>query len=334
MSLLFWIIVLSPIVIFFVVYVMTNPTSEIYLPQISIPVSKIKLYETVSSLTRLSKPRNYTNVDALDEAAEIIRQSFEKTGGNVTIQEYQFSDSTYRNVICSFGPSQADRVIVGAHYDVCEDQPGADDNASGVAGIIELARLLGKLKPRLKYRIDLIAYTLEEPPFFKTGHMGSDVHARSLSDNGIPVKEMISLEMIGYFTQEENSQSYPLAPLKLCYPSVGNYISIVGNLGNWGLVRRCKNFMTQACSVDVFSINAPSFIRGVGLSDHQSYWKYGFPAIMITDTAFYRNKNYHRPSDTIETLNFDGMAEVIKGVYWYITQRSQLVVTPPPAKEA
>ena len=207
------------------------------------------------------------------------------------------------------------RLVVGAHYDVYGENPGADDNASGTAGLLELARLLKSQNPDLKYRVDLVAYTLEEPPFFRTEFMGSAVHAKSLFDAGIKVKGMISMDMIGYFSDAPKSQDYPLGLLKLFYPAVGNYIAVVGNLGNVGMVRKVKKEMKKAAALKVRSINAPASLPGIDFSDHRNYWKYDFDAVMITNTAFYRNKNYHEPTDTPETLNYEKMAEVVKGIY-------------------
>lgn len=316
-------ILVLPAILFLAVYLLTNPTSASYLSKISIPVSKKNLYECVAALVDTEQFRNYLNTGALNQAADFIQKKFEASGGRVDVQEYGFGDNLYKNVICSFGPEEGERIVIGAHYDVCEHQPGADDNASGVAGLLEIARLLGVEKPDLKCRVELAAYTLEEPPFFKTGHMGSAVHARSLADKSVPVREMVSLEMIGYYTDKEDSQRYPLDFFKWFYPERGNFIAVVGNLRQFALTRRCKDYLTQASQVAVFSINAPALLPGIDLSDHQSFWRCGFPAVMVTDTAFYRNENYHQPGDTIDTLDFDKMAEVVKGVYWYLINRAR-----------
>jgi hypothetical protein len=208
----------------------------------------------------------------------------------------------------------AERLIVGAHYDVFTN-PGADDNASGVAGLLELARLLDTLKPVLKYRIDLVAYTNEEPPYFRTEQMGSAVHAKYLSDNKIKVKGMICLEEIGYFTDEAKSQSYPLDILHLFYPERGNFIGVVGKIGQRKIVRRMKSKMRSGSVIDIRSINAPRWVTGIDYSDHLNYWNYGYDAVMINDTSWYRGNQYHTGGDTPDRLDYERMAQVVSGVY-------------------
>ena len=230
-------------------------------------------------------------------------------------QAFTVAGRTYVNIIAAAGPKDAGRVIVGAHYDVCGDQPGADDNASAVAGLLEIARFLKKHESELKYRVDIVTYALEEPPFFGTSNMGSYVHAEYLHRNNINVKGMICLEMIGFFTEEKDSQAYPLGLLKILYPSTGNFIGIVGNWASWGFTNQVAKHMKKA-RIAVETLKSPSFVAGVDFSDHRNYWKFGYDAVMITDTAFYRNKNYHERSDTMDTLSFIKMQEVVKGVCW------------------
>jgi Zn-dependent M28 family amino/carboxypeptidase len=245
--------------------------------------------------------------------ASYIRGEFEKTGGAVSDQPYSVDGRIYRNVIASFGPSTKERLVVGAHYDTAGALPGADDNASGVAGLIELARLLGKTP--LPMGVELVAFTLEEPPFFRTMQMGSAIHADGLRREGVSVRAMLSLEMIGYFSDEANSQSFPVSALKAFYPSRGNFIVVVGKLDQGSVVRRVKKAMRCASPLPVYSINAPRSVPGVDFSDHLNYWDVGYDAVMITDTAFYRNPNYHTARDTHETLDYERMAMVVRGVY-------------------
>ncbi|MBL4752490.1 MAG: M28 family peptidase [Flavobacteriales bacterium] len=276
------------------------------------------LRQHVERLANTEKPRTYDNMKALNAAAAYIKSEFKKHSEYVRAQKYKVDYREYKNIICSFGPTDGERIIIGAHYDVCQNQPGADDNASGVAGILEIARLLKSQAPKLKYRIDLVAYTLEEPPYFRSEYMGSAVHAQYLKDKGIVVKAMICLEMIGYFSDEPKSQQYPIGLLKLFYPSRGNFITIVGKLGKGGLTRKMKRGMRAGSSIDVRSISAPKIIPGIDYSDHLNYWKHGYDAVMITNTSWYRNANYHMPTDTPETLDYVRMAEVVKGVYWAV----------------
>ncbi|MGD9007150.1 MAG: M28 family peptidase, partial [Desulfobacteraceae bacterium] len=170
-------------------------------------VSTDNLYRHVEFLTSIAGYRHYANMSGLLRCVDYIRGEFDIANGRIALQDFQVEGKTYQNIICSLGPADGPRIIVGAHYDVCGPQPGADDNASAVAGLLEIARLMSANADRLTYRLDLVAYCLEEPPFFGTSHMGSYVHARSLRKQKATVKEMLCLEMIGFFSEHENSQS-------------------------------------------------------------------------------------------------------------------------------
>lgn len=162
---------------------------------------------------------------------------------------------------------------------------------------------------------ELVAYSLEEPPYFQTEHMGSYVHAKSLKDRNEPIRFMISLEMIGYFTDEPDSQRFPADFLKLFYPTAGNFVAVASGWSSQSLVREMKSKLIASSTVPVRSMNVPQGAFGINLSDHQSYWAFGYPAVMITDTSFFRNSNYHEETDTPDQLNYGKMAEVVKGVY-------------------
>ncbi len=301
------------------IWLLTNPIlfQDKYIKSLLL-ADKDRMYNDVEFLTTLQPARNYKNLVSLNAAADYIQAEFEKLDCKVSIQEYQAEGRMYKNVIASFGPEDAERLIVGAHYDVCGDQPGADDNASAVTGLLETARILDSQKPDLDYRIDFVAYSLEEPPFFRTKFMGSAVHARSLKEANVKVKGMICLEMLGYYSDEEDSQEFPIGAMKLFYPSKGNFIAVIGKLGQGKIVRKIKRNMAKISKVPVYSINAPASMPGIDFSDHQNYWKEGYKAAMICNTAFYRNKNYHELSDTIETLDFDRMRQVVMGIYWAV----------------
>jgi len=286
---------------------------EFTYPDLDVSLSNLK--EHVDFLTTIRPYRNYMNVQSLNTVATYIMECFNKCGLKTERQSFEADGNTYTNVIGSLGIDRPVRVIVGAHYDVCDDQPGADDNASAVAGLLEIVRLTCEYAARLNFRVDFVAYTLEEPPFLGTQQMGSYVHARSLDDEDINVRGTICLEMIGFFTTEEKSQEYPFEAMKLIYPDKGNFIAVVGNFESSRLVKEVETHM-KAASIDVRSLKAPSWIPGVGFSDHRNYWKFGYNAVMITDTAFYRNPNYHEDTDTVDTLDFGKMKEVVKGVVW------------------
>ena len=272
-----------------------------------------KLEAHVRTLAEKMFPRDAGHPQNLDRVAAYIRQSFEQAHGSVSEQPFEVNGITYRNVIARFGPDTKERIVVGAHYDTAGERPGSDDNASGIAGLLELAHLLGNTT--LTTQVELVAYTLEEPPFFHTEQMGSAVHARSLIQQNVNVRAMISLEMIGYFSDAAGSQNFPSFLIKPFYPSRGNFIAVVGKLGQGGVVRRVKRAMRAASVLPVHSINAPAFIPGIDFSDHLNYWDAGYDAVMITDTAFYRNARYHTNEDTPGTLDYKRMAMVVQGTY-------------------
>jgi len=272
------------------------------------------LQDTVLILTQVSPPRNFFNIGSLNEVSAYLYDKLESYGCRVSYQDYNIGDKTYRNVIGTLGPEEGVRIVIGAHYDVAGNQPGADDNASGVAGLLESARIFSLQKDRLNKRIDFVAYTLEEPPYFGTDKMGSAVHAKSLYDAGVRVVFMVCYEMIGYFSEEPNSQHYPEPGLAAIYPTVGDYIVVVGIEEYSDLVENFYAKMKQHCQLTIERISLPSPDGLAGMSDQRNYWKQGYPAIMINDTSFLRNPNYHQPSDTIDTLDFNKMAEVVNGV--------------------
>lgn len=278
--------------------------------------SKERLYRDVAQLTGIQPARNYRNLEALEEAVRYIKGELEGLDCEVQEQLFKVDGRTYKNVVALFkGSSSTERIVVGAHYDVCGDQPGADDNASGVAGLLETARLLHEHKLKLQYDVELVAYCLEEPPYFASEDMGSAVHARKLNEQKVKVRAMICYEMIGYFSDEPNSQKFPDPELARHYPHTGNFIVVVGKTGQETYTQQVRDLMRQHTDIDVQSVNLPAGFGLVGLSDHRNYWTYGINAIMINDSSFLRNPHYHQTSDTIDTLDFDRMAAVVKGVY-------------------
>ena len=281
------------------------------LSNLTLESSRLKAH--VLKLSNEYFPRNHTNTENLDRCAEYILAHFKKAGADTSIQKFTVRGKKYQNVIGFFGDKTDERIVIGAHYDAYINKPGADDNASGVSGLIELAYLIGKEKANIG--IELVAYSLEEPPFFDTEDMGSAHHARALHDRKVKVKCMIALEMIGYFSSEPGSQLYPGPALKIFYPNKGNFIAIVGRLDQRKIVKKIKGFMKGATDLPVYSLNAPLLVAGIDFSDHRSYWKYGYDAVMITDTAFYRNLMYHEHGDTAERLNYELMGKVVIQVF-------------------
>lgn len=274
----------------------------------------VRLEAHVRTLAEDLTPRDADHPERLAPVAEYIEAKLASHTDRLTDQPYSVAGTTVRNVIARFGPETDERVVVGAHHDTAGPYPGADDNASGVAGLLELARLLDGVD--LPLMVELVSYPLEEPPYFYTNQMGSAVHAQSLKEQDIDVRAMLTLEMIGYFTDDPKSQQFPLFFLRPFYPSTGNFIAVVGKWG-WGqrrLVRTVRDGMRGASSLPVHSINAPRIVPGIAFSDHLNYWHAGYDAVMITDTAFYRNPYYHSPTDTPETLDYKRMALVVDGV--------------------
>ncbi|HET9351392.1 MAG TPA: M28 family peptidase [Burkholderiales bacterium] len=239
------------------------------------------------------------NVD-LETPARYIEQAFRSQGLEFSVQEFVSAGRTVRNIEAGAGD-----IVVGAHYDTVPGSPGADDNASGIAVLIELAAM--------KVPVRLVAFANEEPPYSFGPDMGSWAWAKRARDRGEPIRAMFSLEMLGYYRDTAGSQRYP-APLGLFYPDRADFIAFVGDLGARGLVRRSIGAFRKSAKFPSEGVAAPSFIPGVTWSDHWSFRRHGYSAIMITDTAFYRYPHYHLPSDTPNKLDYERMARVTLGL--------------------
>ncbi len=279
----------------------------------NLPADTILLRNHVDALSKTNGYRNYKNLDALNEAASYIYNCFSLYADTVYYQYFDVKGTSYKNVICSFGPPDAGIIVIGAHYDVAGNQQGADDNASGVAGLLELARMLKGGK--LNYRVEIVAFSLEEPPYFMTEYMGSYVHARSLYEKKADVYGMVCFDLIGYFSDEKRSQKYPVPLLSLFYGRKGNYITLVNKFGKGSFARRFTRKFRHVAEVRTKKFSGPKFVSGVDFSDHLNYWNLGYSATFVTNTAFYRNKNYHTAGDVPETLDYKRMAKVIDAVY-------------------
>ena len=256
--------------------------------------------------------RSVFKIERLDQAAEYITQTLRSFGYNVEFQSYTLFNETVKNIIATkIGVDRPDEIIIlAAHYDSCFN-PGADDNASAVAGLIELARNMSDKQTNRS--IKFIAFVNEEPPFFKTKNMGSRVYTKEARAKGENIQAAVILEMIGYYSDKANSQRYP--PLfGLFYPNKGNFIGIVGDFHSRWLVKKVVSSFKRQTQFPVESVVTFSFVAGVDFSDHWSFWQEGYPAVMVTDTGFYRNPNYHSSSDTYETLNYESMAEVVRSL--------------------
>ncbi len=257
--------------------------------------------------------RNVWHADALVAAASYIRNSLEDLGYQVHIQAFESEGQTVQNIEVELPGATAPQeiAIVGAHYDSVPDGPGANDNASGIAALLEIARLLaGKTHART---LRLVAFVNEEQPFSGSEQMGSRVYAERSRQRNEQIKAMVSLETIGFYTNQAASQHYPF-PFSYFYPDTGNFIGFVGNLSSWRLVRQAVGTFRASTAFPSEGVAAPGRIRGVGWSDHASFWQVGYPAIMITDTAFFRYQHYHKETDTPEKLDYQSLARVTRGL--------------------
>lgn len=277
--------------------------------------NEANLISTVRYLSEEIGERSFRDLPKLNKTADYIESSLHSFGCIVSRQAFTYEGRTYYNVIGEVKGSHPDKkeiLIIGAHYDTAVGTPGADDNASGVAGLLELARLtaLGPAEKTIRF----VAFSLEEPPVFGTKDMGSYAYAQQTAQEGVKVYGMIALEMIGYFCDEKGCQSYPTG-VGWLFPDKGNFISFVGNLSSRSFTHKVKKSFTQAVNLPVETLNTFSSVTGVDFSDHRNFWKFGFDAFMITDTAFNRNRNYHEPGDTWEKLDFKRMNQMITGLY-------------------
>jgi hypothetical protein len=306
---------LSLIILFAGLYIWGNIYSALQPPlvtrQIAADTTRIK--NDLFYLTDSCRFRNFLHINQLNKAASYIKMQFDSFAAPAAFQTYTLDSVEFKNVICSLGPADAERIVIGAHYDACLDQDGADDNASGVCGLLELARLLKQ--EDLRYRVDFVAYTNEEPPFFGSYDMGSYIHAKSLFDNKVKVKGMICLEMIGYYSEEPGSQDYPMFFLEWFYGNKGNFITVAKKYFNGEFAGIISKRMKQDQVIPTKSFSAPGWVAGIDLSDHRNYWAFDYRAVMITNTAFNRNKQYHHEGDMASRLNIKNMSLVIDELY-------------------
>ncbi len=257
--------------------------------------------------------RNDGTYDRLEQAATYVHDTFADMGYEVSRYPYEFGGRLFENLeVTLTGADRADEIIVvGGHYDSAEGTPGADDNASGMAVVLELARLFRQ--ERFIRTIRFVAFVNEEPPFFNTEWMGSWQYAASAAQQRERIVAMLSLETVGYFRTEQGTQQYP--PLfNLFYPDVGDFVGFVGNLASRSLVRRSIKVFRQTTRFPSEGVAAPEQIPGVTWSDHAAFWLHGFKAIMISDTAPFRYAHYHQRSDTPDRLDYARMARVAAGV--------------------
>ncbi|MEM8865935.1 MAG: M28 family metallopeptidase [Planctomycetota bacterium] len=271
----------------------------------------------VDRLAGLIGQRKLSKPGSIEATLGLIRSEWEGQGYEVGEETYQALDDTATNLIVEVpGGKKSDEIILlGAHYDTALETPGADDNASAVAVLLEVSRLLRGHRGKRTARY--VAFACEEAPYFNLGAMGSQHNARQCRERGDDIRAMLCLEMVGYFRDEPGSQKRPATLPRWThpfFPSRGNFLAAVGNLRSWRLLWPMRRGFKRATRLPLLSIALPEAIHEIRRSDNSSYWDQGYPALMLTDTSFLRNPHYHLPTDTPETLDYERMTEVALGV--------------------
>ncbi|HEY0943974.1 MAG TPA: M20/M25/M40 family metallo-hydrolase [Opitutaceae bacterium] len=258
-------------------------------------------------------PRSVFQGDSLARAADYVEGRLAKAGWTVRRQNYRAHGVGCDNLeVERRGAVAPDEIVViGAHYDTVPQTPGADDNASGVAALLALADAFAATQTDRTLRF--VAFANEEPIFFQTMLMGSRVYARECRERQEQIVAMVSLEAIGYFSDEKRSQKYPF-PLSLFYPSRATFVAVVGDRASRALVKRVEKTLVATKALPVESASLPGRLQGVGWSDHWSFWQEGYPAVMVTDTAVFRNPHYHQSTDTPDTLDYARLEAVVRGL--------------------
>jgi Zn-dependent M28 family amino/carboxypeptidase len=283
-----------------------------------------RLKEHVRMLTHTIGERSVAVPQHLELTADYLQTCLEEIDLPVSRQTYPYEQLTVSNIVARIegrGSSTA-HYIVGAHYDSVAGTVGADDNASAVAVLLETARIL-TLNGSPANTVTFVGFALEEPPVFGSRSMGSRVYAAAARRERMQITGMVCLEMVGYTCREPGCQQYPFPLMFFGYPRTGDFIGIVGNFGSRDFSRRLKESFQRSGYLPVVSLTVPLngwIVPSVRLSDHTSFWDNGFPAVMVTDSAFFRNPHYHRPSDTMETLDFDYMARLVKSLAAFLRE--------------
>jgi Zn-dependent M28 family amino/carboxypeptidase len=276
---------------------------------VRIPLQEQFLAERVRYLSDTIGERNYLHPDRLEAAAVYIQTAFELAGYRPESQYYAVKDKTYRNIIARRDGEGA-ALVIGAHFDSAPGTKGADDNASAVAVLLEMARYAQTLPPGRA--IEFVAFTNEEALEFGLRGMGSYHYVHQARKTGKALGEMICLEMLGYYSEHEKSQDYP-RPLHWFFPNRGNFAALVANWSSRGHLKRLKAPLA-ASGFEIRTAILPRITPGVDFSDHENFWNAGIPAVLVTDTAFYRNPHYHQPTDTWETLDYPRLARLTEAL--------------------
>ena len=273
-----------------------------------------ELRRHVQALAGRIGERNMHRLQELHAAARYVEEQLRSAGLAVAEESYRVHGEPVSNVVAVIpGATRPEEIVlVGAHYDSVSGSPGANDNATGVAALLEIARALAAGQPPGR-TVRFVAFVNEEPPYFKTTMMGSSVHARNARLRGEKIPAMLSLETIGYYSQAANSQFFPLF-LGLFYPWTGDFIGFVANRDSRDLLFRAVAAFRRHTRFPSEGLAAPAWVSGVDWSDHWSFWQEGYPALMVTDTAPYRYPHYHDSDDTPDKVSFDHLARVTRGL--------------------
>ena len=260
--------------------------------------------------------RNVFRPRALRRAEEYIERVWRTQGYEVVRQEYKVAGEKWGNLeVTRRSRSKPDAVLLlGAHYDSVMGCPGANDNATGVAALLEIARSFTGVEPAASVRF--VAFVNEEPPFFQTAQMGSRVYAQTARARGDDIRAMVSLETIGSYSDAPGSQQFPFPSwlYDLAFPDKGNFVMFASNWGSRAVMRRAEALFRAQSDFPVESISTFEIVPGVDWSDHDSFWRVGYPAFMVTDTALYRYPHYHEPTDTPDKVNYEALARVTQGL--------------------
>jgi Zn-dependent M28 family amino/carboxypeptidase len=272
-----------------------------------------QIRKDVSKLAGEIGNRDTDHPEGLAGAADYIEAELRAAGLKVTRHPYTVGNQTVFNLDAEIKGESDEIVLVGAHYDSVRGAPGANDNGSGVAAVLALARRLAAAGEKPKRTLRLAAFVNEEPPYFQTAEMGSLVYAKMCKARGDRITAMMSIETIGCYSDEAGSQRYP-KPFNLFYPTQGNFIAFVGNVGSAELVKRIVGRFRKDVRFPSEGAAVLGSIEGVGWSDHWSFWECGYPGIMVTDTAPFRYRWYHTPGDTPDRLDYERTARVVEGL--------------------
>ena len=281
-----------------------------------------ELIADVQTLAGQIGERNMARYLQLNAAADFIENSFSSAGLQPRRDSYDFQGRACHNIEAEIRGARPEILLIGAHYDSVLGSPGANDNGSGVAAMLALARRFAG-KPA-QHTLRFVAFVNEEPPYFLTEQMGSLVYAGRCKAHGDRISAMISLETIGYFSDAPHSQTYPAPGLGVFYPSVGNFIGFVSNVPSRNLLRRAIALFRKHAKIPSEGAALPAFIPGVSWSDQWSFWQHGYPGIMITDTAPFRYPHYHSATDTLDKLDYDRFALVVSGMEKVIEELDKL----------